>query len=158
MPDTLSSYHSFCPEPTQIRIGHSPLPASTGGKIFGPNPTSGQVTPDYLALTAETILPNCLTTLGQGAKEIGKNGPFLSTIQPVIELNQATAADPTAPPSASLLRLDVSLMGIFTVLLTFYLTTNTCNLTPTIPTPLYRPTEDEFHKDLAASLDNTSNG
>ena len=82
----------------------------------------------------------------------------MSTSQPVIELNQATAADPTAPPPASLLRLDVSLMGIFTVLLTFYLTTNTCNLTPTIPTLLYRQTEDEFYKNLAESLDDTSNG
>ena len=68
MPDTLSSFHSFCPEPTQLRIGHSPLPISTGGRIYGPNPSSGQVTPDDLALTAETILPNCLTTLGQGDK------------------------------------------------------------------------------------------
>ena len=36
--------HCHCPEPTQIRIGQSPLWASTGGQIFGPEPTSGQVT------------------------------------------------------------------------------------------------------------------
>ena len=158
MLDTLSSYHMFCPEPTQLRIGHSPLPTSTGGRIFGPNPTSGQVTPDYLALTAETMLPNCLATLCQGAEEIGKDGPFLSTIPSVIELSQATAANPTSPPPASLLRHDVSLMSLFTVLLAFYLTTNTCNLTSTIPTLLYRPTEDKFHMELVESWDDASNG
>ena len=158
MPATLSSFHSFCPEPTQLRIGHSPLPTSTGGRIYGTNPTSGQVTPDYLALTAEFILPNCLATLGQGAEEIGKDGPFLSTIPSVIELNQETAANPASPPPASLLRYDVSLMTNFTVLLAFFLTTNTCNLPSTIPTLLYRPTEDEFHMHLAESLDDASDG
>ena len=65
-----------CPGPTQIRIGHSPLSALTGGKIFGPEPTSGQVTPAFISLMAETLLPNYIATLGQGDKKLEKTDHF----------------------------------------------------------------------------------
>ena len=47
--------------------------------------------------------------------------------------------------------------GVYTVLLALFFTTNTSNLTLTMPGRLYNATRDKFHRKLGKRLDDTSN-
>ena len=55
------------------------------------------------------------------------------------------------------LGLAVSMMGVYAVFLSLFLTTNTCNLTLTMPSRLFSASVDKFHRKVAERLDNISN-
>ena len=113
--------------------------------------------PPFLVFWAEEVVPNCLLRLYPRDQTVGEDGPFLSTCQPVIDLNKSTAANAGAPPPTSLTRMDTCMIGVFMVFQSRFFTTNTSNLTLTMPGRLYKPITEKFHRKLGKRLDDTSN-